>query len=303
MKKPIISDFSDSYDSIGFSNVLKPIIDKLPNPNYYLDVINKRFEFRINELENNLTLLDRASLLREYLVDLRKFSVDAVKLYEIVNSKINQKNPNKFNIQILKVKNSFNVIKNYTAPIQKNVEIDEIDLAIRIKNYLIVHLKEVLSILDSEFSIYLKKSPLNIELKKVFKELDKSINIKELQLLGASKRTKFNKSSNEKHYKWYPLIPFLVDGTINEIQFNSPDFEATKLSQVIVENCKLTKVDCEEIRPYIQDTLFSPPSKGGAKNLFSEKKLKEIIKYCREKNLPIKDELIMKKIHDFGIDI
>jgi hypothetical protein len=183
MEKLTISAFNDSYSPNYFSDVLMPIFDNSPNANYYLNVINKRFNFRVKELESNTILKDRVSLLKEYLFDLRRFSIEVVKLYEIVNNKILPKNSNEFNIQLLKVKGSLEVIKNYTPSIKKNIEINEIELAIRIKNYLVDHLKEFISILDSEFYIHIKKSPLKKDLKEVYKKLNESIDAKEIQLL------------------------------------------------------------------------------------------------------------------------
>ena len=64
------------------------------------------------------------------------------------------------------------------------------------------------------------------------------------------------------------------------------------------------EINIKDIRPYIQHTYFSDKKKNEnlTKNLKSEKKLKEIIKYCKIKNIEITDNEILNKISDFGIE-
>lgn len=106
---------------------------------------------------------------------------------------------------------------------------------------------------------------------------------------------------DNKTYKWQILIPYLVNGTLEKI--HSDKTTATLISKELIAKHDL-EINIKDIRPYIQHTYFSDKKKNEnlTKNLKSEKKLKEIIKYCKIKNIEITDNEILNKISDFGIE-
>ena len=80
---------------------------------------------------------------------------------------------------------------------------------------------------------------------------------------------------------------------------------AKYMADKIIEKHSL-EIKTEDIRPYLQQTFFNGKTDFDAelpKNLFTEKKLIEICKYCKEKEIEITDTKILEKISDYGIDI
>ncbi len=103
---------------------------------------------------------------------------------------------------------------------------------------------------------------------------------------------------------WYCLIPYLVNGDIENI-LKENDFNE---SQLIACNIIRNKIDGlnisdEYLKQIIKHTFIENQIEH-PKNLYSENKIKEIIKYCRNYNYNISDStILMDKIKKLNLDI
>lgn len=106
-----------------------------------------------------------------------------------------------------------------------------------------------------------------------------------------------NKEYNPK--TWHKIIPFFVNGELNELQ--NAKHLATSMAREIIKKHQLD-IKLKEIRPYLQCTFFNAGRNlENPKNLFSEKKLNEIYKYCTEKEIKITDKQVQNKILEYNI--
>ena len=114
----------------------------------------------------------------------------------------------------------------------------------------------------------------------------------------------YSKNSTIKEFKWHTLIKYFVNGELMNL-YNEDKNSATNMANKIIEKHSL-EIKTEDIRPYLQQTFFNGKTDFDAelpKNLFTEKKLIEIWKYCKEKKIKITDSKVLDKISDFGVDI
>ena len=114
----------------------------------------------------------------------------------------------------------------------------------------------------------------------------------------------YSKNSTIKEFKWHTLIKYFVNGELMNL-YNEDKYSATNMANKIIEKHSL-EIKIAEIRPYLQQTFFNSKTDFDAelpKNLFTEKKLIEICKYCKEKKIKITDSKVLDKISDFGVDI
>lgn len=112
------------------------------------------------------------------------------------------------------------------------------------------------------------------------------------------------KTIKGKELKWHTLIKYFVNGELMNL-YTKNKISAKYMADKIIEKHSL-EIKTEDIRPYLQQTFFNGKTDFDAelpKNLFTEKKLIEICKYCKEKEIEITDTKILEKISDYGIDI
>jgi hypothetical protein len=111
------------------------------------------------------------------------------------------------------------------------------------------------------------------------------------------------KTIKGKELKWHTLIKYFVNGELSDLY--KKKHTAKEIAEIIINKHNL-EIKIPDIRPYLQQTFFNGKTDFDAelpKNLFTEKKLIEIYKYCKEENIKITDAEILDKISDYGIDI
>lgn len=160
--------------------------DGSANPLFYGIITSDLLQQRDRELSLKENLKERHELLYEYNIKLFYLTRHIVQLFIAVNKYSNSPNSGITSIKIKEshVLDSVERINEYSQIIRFNVVDNEIDIALKIREYCIVMFDNWIFLLKTQFGIDIYKSPLKTHFEKVKKELQNSINIEELKLMN-----------------------------------------------------------------------------------------------------------------------
>lgn len=183
--------------------------DGVINGDYILDLAQREEQYLMSLKEKN-NLETRFSLLQGFFSSLISIEMDIMYMYGKIleyDSNMNKFDDRKLkalstNISSkeLKIKKGLEYFKEYSNIIKLNIEDNEISLAILIKEHILNHFDSEFSHLKNLYGIDLLKSPLNENIKSIRKKINKSINIKELQLLIHLRESLNKKDEIEEDY-------------------------------------------------------------------------------------------------------
>lgn len=260
-------------DKYKVDKILKPL--SLGNgelQNVSLSHLRKELDFCYYEISHSITFKEKLlDYLEDYLVDLRALRISEQKAI------IKELRQEVINVEDKPVEDD-NVIE----------ELNTVTWKIDQEKYILHYLKEQKYFIRNWISEK-RKEDKDTFLKNFINKVEKKELVKDL------KNNKKNKVI--KKYKWHALIEPLVSGKITEIQNSSyQDLSKNDLSKKIIYDLNLD-LNAKDIAPYIYYSFIQ--NKEHNKNLYSEKKVSAIYKYCKENNIEIKDYVFSLKVKQY----
>lgn len=262
-------------DKYKVDKILKPF--SLGNgelQNVSLSHLRKELDFCYYEISHSITFKEKLlDYLEDYLVDLRAFRISEQKG---IIKKLKQK--------VINVENE---------PIEDDNLIGELNIInwkIDQEKYILHYLKEQKCFIRDWVSEK-RQEDKDIFLKNFFNKIKKKELVNELK--------NNNKYIPIKNHDWYNLIEPLVSGKISKIQeLANKEINKVELAKRVVNELNV-KLPQKSVEPYMYFTYIAP--KPNNKNLYSQKKVEEIFKYCNENKIEIVDEHFLRMMKKYFI--